>query len=95
MQHVLLKKLLGRGAMLFVAAVLSLGLAACGDSNLLADDEARGADRSFNSLNALVIADCNTTPEDTRPVAIDGLAFNNATPENTQPEDSLEGQTCI
>lgn len=95
MEKVLLKKLISRSAILSVTAVLSLGLAACGDSNLFADDEARGADRNFNSLDALVIADCNTKPEDTQPVAIDGLAFNNATPENTRPEDSLEGQTCI
>lgn len=77
-------------AMLFVS-LLALGLGACSDS----DGNARGENRSFSTLNDLVVADCNDLPEDTKPLAIDGLAFTNSTPEDTVPENSVEGQACI
>ena len=78
--------------------LLGIGLAACGDSDFLpgnGNNDQAGENRQFNTLNQLVIADCNSSPENTRPVPIDGLAFTNATPENTRPEDSAEDQACI
>ena len=83
------------GSAILLAGTLALTLGACGDSNGNFVPGGDNDNANFRSLDDVVLAQCNQRPENTQPVSLDGLQFNDQTPEDTRPEDSLVTQTCI